>query len=244
MEVLMNKKILASLFAVGLAAGSVCSSVDAHGVFFANRTDEKVLVLGEGPVDNAYSADMVKNITGYDVQGKQIPVQVVKHEKNVAIIPPADLGVTVTNFDYGYWTKTKDGKTIHKPITEVPGAVKSTHAIKYDVHYWNAQAKPFVDKNAFIQIVPSVNPLTLRKGDTYEIQVFKDGKPYANAPLIKDLVNDLTGEAKADENGKANVAVTADGLNVVGVEVAFPTQNKGEQNKYFSALSFLISPEE
>ena len=228
----MNKKLLASLFAVGLAAGCVCSSVDAHGVFFAN------------PVDNAYSADMVKNITGYDVQGKQIPVQVVKHEKNVAIVPPADLGVTVTNFDYGYWTKTKDGKMIHKPITEVPGAVKSTHAIKYDIHYWNAQAKPFVDKNAFIQIIPSVNPLTLRKGDTYEIQVLKDGKPYANAPLIKDLVNDLTGEAKADENGKATVAVTADGLNVVGVEVAFPTQNKGEQNKYFSALSFLISPEE
>ena len=173
-----------------------------------------------------------------------IPVQVIKHEKNVAIVPPADLGVTVTNFDYGYWTKTKDGKMIHKPITEVPGAVKSTHAIKYDVHYWNAQAKPFVDKDAFIQIIPSVNPLTLRKGDTYEIQVLKDGKPYANAPLIKDLINDLTGESKADENGKATVAVTADGLNVVGVEVAFPTQNKGEQNKYFSALSFLISPEE
>ena len=35
----MNKKLLASLFAVGLAAGCVCSSVDAHGVFFANRTD-------------------------------------------------------------------------------------------------------------------------------------------------------------------------------------------------------------
>ncbi len=120
MEVFMNKKLLASLFAVGLAAGCVCASVDAHGVFFANRTDEKVLVLGEGPVDNAYTADMVKNITGYDVQGKQIPVQVVKHEKNVAIVPPADLGVTVTNFDYGYWTKTKDGKMIHKPITEVP----------------------------------------------------------------------------------------------------------------------------
>ena len=135
-------------------------------------------------------------------------------------------------------------KMIHKPITEVPDAVKSTHAIKYDVHYWNAQAKPFVDKDAFIQIIPSVNPLTLRKGDTYEIQVLKDGKPYANAPLIKDLINDLTGEAKADENGKATVAVTADGLNVVGVEVAFPTQNKGEQNKYFSAQSFLISPEE
>ena len=83
------------------------------------------------------------------------------------------ISVTATNFDYGYWTKDKDGKTVHKPITEVPGAQKSTHAIKYDVHYWNAEAKPFNNKDAFIQIIPSVNPLTLKKGDTYEIQVLK-----------------------------------------------------------------------
>ena len=164
----MNKRLLASLFAVGLAAGCVCSSVDAHGVFFANRLDEKALVLGEGPVDDAYSPDMVKGIVGYDNNGAVIPVEVIKHEKNVAIVPPANLGVTVTNFDYGYWTKDKDGKTVHKPITEVPGAQKSTHAIKYDVHYWNAEAKPLDNKDAFIQIIPSVNPLTLKKGDTYE----------------------------------------------------------------------------
>ena len=84
MEVLMNKKILASLFAVGLAAGCVCSSVDAHGVFFANRLDEKALVLGEGPVDDAYSPEMVKSIIGLDNNGMVIPVQVIKHEKNDA----------------------------------------------------------------------------------------------------------------------------------------------------------------
>ncbi|SNV70963.1 DUF4198 domain-containing protein [Veillonella rodentium] len=239
----MNKKILASLFAVGLAAGSILTTVDAHGVFFANRTDEKVLVLGEGPVDNAYTSDMVKGITGYDVNGNVMPVKVIKHEKNVAIEQPSNLGVTVTNFDYGYWTKDKDGKTVHKPITQVPGATKSTHAIKYDVHYWNASAKPLNNKDAFIQIVPSVNPLTLRKGDTYEIQVLKEGKPYADAPLIKDVMNDLTNESKTDANGKAIVTVSANGLNVVGVEVGFPTQTKGEQNKYFSALSFIIDPE-
>ena len=200
----MNKKLLASLFAVGLAAGCVCSSVDAHGVFFANRLDEKALVLGEGPVDDAYSPEMVKGIVGLDNNGMVIPLQVIKHEKNVAIIPSDNLGITVTDFDYGYWTK---------------------------------------DKDAFIQIIPSVNPLTLRKGDTYEIQVLKDGKPYANAPLIKDVINDLTNESQADANGKATVTVSANGLNVVGVEVGFPTQTKGEQNKYFSALSFIINPE-
>ena len=206
----MNKKILTSLFAVGLAAGCVCSSVDAHGVFFANRLDEKALVLGEGPVDDAYSPEMVKSIIGLDNNGMVIPVQVIKHEKNVVVVPNDKLGITVTDFDYGYWTKDKDGKTVHKPISEVPGAQKSTHAIKYDVHYWNAEAKPFNNKDAFIQIIPSVNPLTLRK---------------------------------ADANGKATVTVSANGLNVVGVEVGFPTQTKGEQNKYFSALSFIINPE-
>ena len=106
----MNKKILASLFAVGLAAGCVCSSVDAHGVFFANRLDEKALVLGEGPVDDAYSPEMVKSIIGLDNNGMVIPVQVIKHEKNVVVVPNDKLGITVTDFDYGYWTKDKDVK--------------------------------------------------------------------------------------------------------------------------------------
>ena len=43
----MNKKILASLFAVGLAAGCVCSYVNAHGVFIANVLDEIELIIGE-----------------------------------------------------------------------------------------------------------------------------------------------------------------------------------------------------
>ena len=240
----MNKKIFTVLAAACI--GGVCnfSTVDAHGVFFANRVDEKVLVLGEGPVDNAYDPSMVTSLKGYNTAGKEIPVTIIKHEKNISIVLPEGLGTTVTSFDYGYWTKDKDGKTVHKPITEVPGAIKSTHAVKYDIQYWDAAAKPVQFTEIPIQIVPSVNPLTLKKGDTYEIQVLKDDKPFADAPLIKDVINDLTGERKTDENGKATVEVTANGLNVVGVEVAYPTQNKGEQNKYFSALSFIIYPEE
>ena len=49
---------------------------------------------------------------------------------------------------------------------------------------------------------------------------------------------------KADENGKAQLVVTADGLNVVGVEVAYPTDIQGEQNKYFSSLSYTLYPED
>lgn len=49
----MNKKILESFFTIcsrfGYPGGCVCSSVDAHGVFFANRLDEKALSTWRRP---------------------------------------------------------------------------------------------------------------------------------------------------------------------------------------------------
>lgn len=238
-----KSKMMRACFAL-LGAAMMATTVSAHGVFFADRTDMPTLVLGEGPVDNAYSPSMVTKIDAYDVMYNPMMIKEIPQEKNVAIEAPKELGTTVTFFDYGFFTKDKDGVMhAHQSIQDVPNAVKSTHAIKYNVNYWNPDVMPVQIANVPIQIVPSVNPLKLRKGDTYEIQVFKDGKPYANAPLIKDVINDLTNESTADENGKAMVTVSANGLNVVGVEVAMPTDDSRIQNKYFSSLSFTIQPE-
>ena len=238
----MKKSKLAILALVLVGAVSVGANASAHGVWFAQRIDHPTLVLGEGPLDNAYEPSMVKSFEAYDVGYNPLDMKVIPHEHNVTIDKNEMLGTTATTFDYGYFTKDKDGKTHRAMMKDVPNAVKSTHAVKYNVTYWNAAVKP-ERLNMPIEIVPSVNPLTLRKGDTYEIQVFKDGMPYANAPLIKDVINDLTNESQADAQGKAMVTVSANGLNVVGVEVAFPTATKGEQTKYFSSLSFTIKPE-
>ncbi len=234
---------LASLCLAALVASTFFASPsDAHGIFFANRADEKILVLGDGPGDNAYTPSMVTGITAYDTQLSPMGVEVVKHEKNIAIIPPAELGVTVTYFDYGYWYK--GGNSTTKPSQNMLDSQKTTHAIKWNVNYWSKDVKPTLLSNIPIQIVPTVNPLTLRKGDTYQIQVFKDGKPYANAPLIADVINDLTNEITTDANGMATITVSANGLNVIGVEVAAPNSlGKMSQDKYFSSLSFIIDPE-
>lgn len=239
----MKTHWMKALCAAALLTFGSAHYADAHGIFVANRTDQPTLVLGEGPVDNAYEPYMITYFQGYDRMGNPINVSLIKGEKNVAIKATENLGTTVTYFDYGYFTKDKDGVMYHKPMAEVQNAVKSTHAVKYNVNYWSATVKPVRIEGVPIQIVPSVNPLTLRKGDTYEIQVFKDGKPMANAPLINDVLNDLTNESQTDENGKATVVVTANGLNVVGVEIAYPTDTPGEQTKYFSSLSFIINPE-
>lgn len=240
----MKKQLALGLCLATLVSSAAMTAVDAHGVWFANRLDEKALVLGEGPLDNAYSPSCVQKIDGYTTMGQVAPVTVVNHHKNVSILTPDNLGVTATYFDYGYFTKTTDGKMVHKPFNEVPNAAKTTHAIKWNINYWDASAKPMVISDMPIQIVPMVNPLTLKKGDTFEIQVLKDGKPMANAPLIKDVLNDLTNESQADANGRATVTVNANGLNVIGVEIGYPSGDAGTQNKYFSSLSFTIYPEE
>lgn len=239
----MKKKLLCTLALGAVTFASSFSFASAHGVFIADRLDQKALVLGEGPYDNVYEPSNVTKVEGYDVHGVPTAVKIIPTEHNVLFDVPKNIGTTVTFFDYGYWTKDKDGVTHHQPINQVPNAVKSTHAIKWNTHLWNAEATPMRIANIPIQIVPDVNPLTLRKGDKYNIQVFKDGKPMANAPLINDVINDLTNESTTDENGRATIEVTANGLNVVGVEIAYPTAEKNVQNKYFSSLSFIIDPE-
>lgn len=238
------KRSKAVALCLGVLSVLAVGTASAHGVFFAERVDHPTLVLGEGPTDNGYEPSMVTGLDGYDTMFKPVDVTIVPHEYNITIEKPENLGVTATFFDYGHWTKDAAGKLHHMKMDMVPNAVKSTHAVKYNINYWDEAVTPGYIYNVPIQIVPDVNPLTLRKGDTFGIQVFKDGKPYANAPLIKDVINDLTNESEADAMGRATVTVNANGLNVVGVEVGFKNEEDSrKQVKYFSSLSYTIAPE-
>ena len=240
----MKKKIFAAALGAALGLGMLTAPADAHGVFYANRVDMKTLVLGEGPLDNAYDPACVQRIDAYDVNVQPTSVERVDGEKNVSIVPGDDLGVTATFFDYGYFAKTTDGKVIPtRDYSNIENLMSVTYARKYNVHYWNDMVKPGGLYNIPIQIVPAVNPLTLRRGDTLELRIYKDGKPYANAPVIADVLGNLTSEVHADANGYVSVRVANNGLNVIGVEVSLPTDKDNVKEKVFSSLSFILPAE-
>ena len=240
----MKKKFLAAALGAFVGLGMYAAPTDAHGVFYANRLDQKALVLGEGPLDNAYDPACVQRIDAYDVNFEPTTVERVDAGNHVTIVPGDDLGVTATFFDYGYFAKTTDGKVIPtRDYSDIENLVSVTYAYKYNVHYWNAALKPGGLYNVPIQIVPEVNPLTLRRGDTLNLRIYKDGKPYANAPVIADVLGDLTTETNADAQGRIAVRVANNGLNVIGVEVGFPTDDPNVTKKIFSSLSFIIPAE-
>ena len=138
----MKKRYVLLLCAAALSIGAACSSVSAHGVFIANRFDQKALVLGEGPTDNAYNPSCVKAVESYDKNFDAMNVETVNYEDHISIIPTDELGVTVTFFDYGFFTKDSSGKMHQAPFAEVADAVKTTHAINWNINYWSPDVKP------------------------------------------------------------------------------------------------------
>ena len=240
----MKKKMLAAMLGAALGLSMYAIPADAHGIYYANRLDQKALVLGEGPLDNIYDPDCVQRIDAYDVKFNPTTVKRIDTDKNMILVPGDDLGVTATFFDYGYFAKTTDGKVIPtRDFASVPNLKAVTYAVKYNIHYWNENVTPGAIYNVPIQIVPAVNPLTLRRGDTLRLRIYKDGEPYANAPVIADVLGDLTNEMKADANGYISVRVANNGLNVIGVEVGFPTDDPIVTKKVFSSLSFILPAE-
>ena len=240
----MKKKMLAAMLGAAMGLSMYAAPADAHGVFFANRIDMHTLVLGEGPLDNAYNPACVQHIDAYDVNFQPTTVERMDGEKNVSIVPGDDLGVTATFFDYGYFAKTTDGKVIPtRDYSDIENLMAVIYAYKYNVHYWSMDVKPAGLYNVPIQIVPAVNPLMLRRGDTLLLRIYKDGAPYANAPVIADVLGNLSSVMQADENGYVSVRVSNDGLNVIGVEVALPTADVNVTKKVFSSLSFILPAE-
>ena len=240
----MKKKMLAAMLGAALGLSMYAVPADAHGIYYANRLDQKALVLGEGPLDNIYDPDCVQRIDAYDVKFNPTTVKRIDTDKNMILVPGDDLGVTATFFDYGYFAKTTDGKVIPtRDFMSVPNLKAVTYAVKYNIHYWNENVAPGAIYNVPIQIVPAVNPLMLRRGDTLLLRIYKDGAPYANAPVIADVLGNLSSVIRADENGYVSVRVSNDGLNVIGVEVALPTADVNVTKKVFSSLSFILPAE-
>ena len=238
------KKFFAAALGAALGLGMYAAPADAHGVYFANRFDQKALVLGEGPIENAYNPACALGIDAYDVDFMPTTVERVDYDDHIAVVPSDRRGVTATFFDYGYFAKTTDGKVIPtRDYSNIENLVSVTHARKYNVHYWSEAVKPGGLYNVPIQIVPRVNPLTLRRGDTLELRIYKDGQPYANAPVIADVIGNLGAVTQADANGYVSVRVANNGLNVVGVEVGLPTGDANVTEKVFSSLSFILPGE-
>ena len=238
----MRKIAIAALVAAGLAAGSV----QAHGIWFAQRATQLAFLYGVGAddLDSLKRLPQVTSMAGYDASGKAVPTKLEPDGRLVLVNLENQPAVVAAVLDNGTWSKTPDGKWHKKGKDEVPTAVVSEHTWKYAVHLrapLSAPLAPLPDQ--VLQVVPVDAKLPAMMGEPIKLRVLYKGKPIAGAKVLHDWVNDPDGApVLSDKDGNVTLKVRNQGLNViVAIYEAEPDQpKKYNRVEHLASLSFVL----
>ena len=228
-----------------LIAALFTGQVSAHGLWTEERRGNIEVIYGHGAEDNAFKPQKISGAWAYDASGKMIPVSVERladHARLKPLKPPAVLAVALNN---GMWSQTADKKWINEGRSKVPGATEATQTFKYSLAIYQPGAKLPKLEQIKLLILPEVDPLTVGPGKSLPVRVLLDGKPAAGVKLIGDYrsaPNTLSTET--DKDGRAQVLVRNEGLNVIAAQVEVPVKDSVDVNSrgLFSSLTFLGEP--
>lgn len=228
-----------------LIAALFTGQVSAHGLWTEERRGNIEVIYGHGAEDNAFKAQKISGAWAYDASGKMIPVSVERladHARLKPLKPPAVMAVALNN---GMWSQTADKKWVNEGRSKVPGATEATQTFKYSLAIYQPGAKlPKLDQIKLL-ILPEVDPLTVGPGKSLPVRVLLDGKPAAGVKLYGDYrsaPNTLSTET--DKDGRAQVLVRNEGLNVIAAQVEVPVKGSADVDSrgLFSSLTFLGEP--
>jgi uncharacterized GH25 family protein len=228
-----------------LIAALFTGQVSAHGLWTEERRGNIEVIYGHGAEDNAFKPQKISGAWAYDASGKMIPVSVERladHARLKPLKPPALMAVALNN---GMWSQTADKKWINEGRSKVPGATEATQTFKYSLAIYQPGTKLPKLEQIKLLILPEVDPLTVGPGKSLPVRVLLDGKPAAGVKLYGDYrsaPNTLSTET--DKDGRAQVLVRNEGLNVIAAQVEVPVKDSVdvESRGLFTSLTFLGEP--
>ncbi|AVE07066.1 DUF4198 domain-containing protein [Pseudomonas palleroniana] len=221
------------------------TQVSAHGLWTEERRGNIEVIYGHGAEDNAFKAQKISGAWAYDASGKMIPVTVQRLDDHARLKPLKAPAVLAVALDNGMWSQTADKQWINKGRTQVPGAIESTQTFKYSLAIYTPGAKlPKLDALKLL-ILPEADPLTVGPGRSLPVRVLLDGKPVAGVKLVGDYRNaPNTLSTETDKDGRAQVLVRNEGLNVIAAQLVVPLKDNPDvaTRGLFTSLTFLGEP--
>lgn len=181
------------------------SSASAHTVWLesvdTSTTDYQVLFGGHAGKLEPYRPEKLKQIDVLDKHGKTLAVSRDVTADGVRLHVDGAPALISMHFDNGIHTRPPAGRSVEKPMNEVPGATRATYAVKY--HKTVVDWSPLVTK--VIGQPFEVVPLSAQQpaaGEPFRIRVLQDGQPVAGVKLghgeegtASDPVTDADGVA-------------------------------------------------
>ncbi len=243
MKVLNNIKCIALLGILLLP-----SFAQAHGIWFAQRSNQLGLVYGIGAddLDSVKRLHKIKSIEGFDADWDMVDAK----------LTPAGPLLLVTSDDYpaavaavmnnGIWSNLGEGHWVAKGRDQVPDAVLSEKTMKYAVHLRGPLRSIPKIPSQTLQILPVGEkfPLLLNKKVTFKVLL--DGKPVQGAKITIDFVNDPDASPIISDNkGLFTLPIRNQGLNVIAAIIDGPSDDLKVIDKieHLATLSFVLPHE-
>jgi cobalt/nickel transport system permease protein len=205
---------LLATISMGAAAAS------AHDYWIERKGDDYAVVYGHRDQRLAYNPSELKKVTVYSAAGKPLEFRKEVQSKAMLIHPSGNACLILADLESGYWSKTIYGlKNLPKRKATRPiESFRAYHYSKSIVSSGEAAIKP-VD-GLKLDIIPLKQPLDMKAGDSLQLKVLFDGKPYADASLEGD--HDEVG--RTDREGLIRVTLKK-GRQIYTVERRDPLRN-------------------
>lgn len=149
-------------------------------------------------------------VLAYDPQGRTVPLERQDEAGEVRLRLPEAVTLVSVAYDNGIWSTGTDGRSVNRPMNEVPGATRGVWARKYHkyIAHWNAGVTRVLGQ-AF-ELVP-LDAHQPSAGEHLRLKVLVDGQPAEGIRFGHGEAGEL---ATSDADGIASVPVHA-GANTV-----------------------------
>ena len=183
----------------------------------------------------AYSKHFVTAARCVDAHGKK------KNLTALTTVPwsaSGECAAQLLEVSSGYWSKTP-WETRNVPKTEASGALKSWLSrdnLKRLERWSPVFAQPLGDG---LEILPTVDPFTLKPGDKLVVRVVQEGRPVAGAAVAYH--GDPRGETDAE--GRVAIRLRHGGIQLISTSVERPLKDgKADMEILAATLQFEIKP--
>ncbi|AEB09955.1 DUF4198 domain-containing protein [Desulfobacca acetoxidans] len=226
----MKKAVMLALALTLVSAATLY----AHDTWVARDGGTYVVMWGHDGKSDPYKADFIKAAKGIDASGKDLSVMVKDKGTSATLVMPQEPALVIVVFNSGPWVKTPEGwKNVSKRgVKDVLQSIKGETFSKNLWEWNNSFTQPVGGK---MELVPLKNPLALKVGDKLPFQVLYDGRPLPGATVGAEGVE--KDSLKTDKDGKAEVVIKKNGLNIVKATRKTDTPNDPDADMLYKSAT-------
>lgn len=223
-----------------LLALLISSSIFAHQITAKKELDGsyKAAFWAHGEFQD-FKTKQLKGAVAYDLDNKEIKTG-IDYSKGTNLLIAKKPAMIALSFDAGYWIKGENGYENTNPESYKGIVYNTLKSIKYGKRYFQWSDNFLKPTGMYLEVLPLVNPLNIKKGEKLPVLVLKNKKAFSNASFETSDYENLN--IKTNKYGIAHIPIKNSGLQIIAAIDYSDEINDSNVNKITiqSSISFEV----